>query len=105
MQTLTFPDPECVSGLAEVRLPYALQDHCGGRAVVQVPAGTVGEALASLVARFPALRRHLYADNGELRGYVNVFLNEDEARTLPDGMATALRADDVLMIIPSIAGG
>ena len=82
--------------LAVVQLPTALVDHAGGAASVMVEASTIRESLCSLVGSFPALRRHLYADTGELRGYVNVFLNEDEVRTLPHGMDTAVAAGDVL---------
>ena len=90
---------------AVVHLPTALVDHTGGNASVLVEASTIEGSLRALVGRHPALRRHLYADTGELRGYVNVFLNEDEMRTLPDGMGTRVSEGDVLMIVPSIAGG
>jgi adenylyltransferase/sulfurtransferase len=57
------------------------------------------------VDRHPPLRRHLYDDKGERRGYVNVFLNDDEVRGLAHDFGTSVRDGDTLMIVPSIAGG
>ena len=65
---------------------------------------TVGELLAALTGRYPALRRHLYADDGSLRHFVNVYVNDDDIRYL-DRDATALKSGDVVSIIPSVAGG
>jgi molybdopterin converting factor small subunit len=90
--------------MALVRIPAALRDYTGGTAELDVTADTVASALDHLSANYPQLRRHLYADNGELRSYVNVFLNEDDVRTL-SGLGTMVGAQDTLMIVPSIAGG
>lgn len=64
----------------------------------------MGEALSSLTDRYPSLRPHLYNDGGELRPFVNLFLNEEDVRYLK-GVETPLKENDRLMIIPSIAGG
>jgi adenylyltransferase/sulfurtransferase len=69
-----------------------------------VHAKTVGEALQSLVAATPALRPHLYADDGSLRGFVNVFLGDRDVRTL-GGLDAALADGATLVIVPSVAGG
>jgi MoaD family protein len=90
--------------MALVRIPAALRDYTGGTAELDVTGDTVASALNDLSANYPQIRRHLYAENGELRSYVNVFVNEDDVRTL-NGLMTAVHAQDTLMIVPSIAGG
>jgi adenylyltransferase/sulfurtransferase len=69
-----------------------------------VQAATVGEALSRLVAEHPDLRRHLYTEDGRLRSFVNVYLNDEDVRYL-QREATAVKEGDVLSIVPSIAGG
>ena len=90
--------------MALVRIPAALRDYTGGTAELDVTGDTVASALNHLSANYPQIRRHLYAENGELRSYVNVFVNEDDVRTL-NGLETPVREDDTVMIVPSIAGG
>lgn len=85
-------------------IPAALRDFTSGKTSVDVDAATVSDALDRIVAAHPALKRHLYTEAGELRDYVNVFVNENEIRTL-DGVETKIGAGDVLFIVPSIAGG
>ncbi len=92
-------------GRVTISLPLALRDHTDGADTVDAAGATVADALADLVRRYPALQRHLYTDAGALRGYVNVYLNDNEVRGLPLGMASSIERDDTLMIIPSIAGG
>ncbi len=87
-----------------VRIPAALRDYTAGVIEVQLSAETVAELLSRLTAAHPGLRRHLYSEQGALRSYVNVFVNQDEIRTL-EGLATPVRADDTIYIVPSIAGG
>ena len=79
--------------------PVCRQAACGG-----VKAGTIGEALSGLVARHPDLRRHLYTDDGKLRAFVNVYLNDEDVRYLQKE-ATAVKDSDSISIVPSIAGG
>ena len=81
-----------------------MRDYTGGKAEMPVSGGTVAHALNSLSVAHPQLKRHLYTEHGELRSYVNVFVNEDDVRTLR-GLETSIRDDDTLMIVPSIAGG
>jgi molybdopterin converting factor small subunit len=90
--------------MALIQIPAALRDYTEGRAEMPVPARTVAAALSGLSRTFPQLRRHIYTEQGELRSYVNVFVNEDDVRTL-DGLSTAVGDDDTVMIVPSIAGG
>ena len=87
-----------------IRIPAALRDYTSGTHELPVTGETVAGALDQLAACYPQLRRHLYTEQGELRSYVNVFVNEDDVRAL-NGLATGLRDGDTLMIVPSIAGG
>jgi sulfur-carrier protein adenylyltransferase/sulfurtransferase len=87
-----------------IHIPTPLRPYVDRRPVVEVEAGTVGEALAALVARHPDLRRHLYDDAQRLRRYVNVYRNSEDVRYLT-GEATPVGEQDTLSIVPSIAGG
>ena len=71
---------------------------------MEVDGATVGELLSSLTARYGELRRHLYSDEGKLRSFVNVYVNDDDIRYL-EREATRLKAGDVVSIVPSVAGG
>jgi adenylyltransferase/sulfurtransferase len=87
-----------------IHIPTPLRRFTADHGEVQVDGGTVGEALRDLTRQFPALQRHLYTDDGALRSFVNIFLNDEDVRHLQkDG--TALKSGDTLSIIPSIAGG
>jgi adenylyltransferase/sulfurtransferase len=88
-----------------VQLPAVLREYAGGSDELALEAGTVRAALTELVRRHPRLHRHLFREDGELRAYVNVYLNADESRDLPRGMDTPVRGEDVVMIVPSVAGG
>jgi adenylyltransferase/sulfurtransferase len=90
--------------MALIRIPAALRDYTEGQAELPVHGTTVAAALAQLSQNYPQLRRHLYTERGALRSYVNVFVNEDDVRVL-SGLSTPVRADDTVMIVPSIAGG
>ncbi|MDH3197160.1 MAG: molybdopterin-synthase adenylyltransferase MoeB [Candidatus Krumholzibacteria bacterium] len=87
-----------------ILVPSALRQFTEGRDAVALEGRTVGEILAALVARYPDLRRHLYTDEGRLRSFVNVYVNEEDVRYMRrDG--TELAEGDVVSIVPSIAGG
>ena len=90
--------------MATIRIPSPLRAYTGGQAEVPVSGATVQAALADLTTRHPHLKQHLYADNGDLRAFVNVFLNSEDVRHLQGG-ATPVSENDKLMIVPSIAGG
>jgi sulfur-carrier protein len=87
-----------------IQIPTPLRRFTGEQGEVQVDGATVGEALSDLTQRHPALRRHLYTDDGTLRSFVNVFLNEEDVRHL-QAQGTPVAPGDTLFIIPSIAGG
>lgn len=90
--------------MSVLRIPTPLRPYAGGAERINVKAGTVAGALEELVAAHPELKLHLFTEQGELRAFVNVFVNEDNVRDL-NGVETSIREDDSLMILPSIAGG
>lgn len=90
--------------MSQIRVPTPLRPYTEGQGQLKVEASTVGEALRELTAKFPSIGPHLYNDEGELRPYVNLFVNDEDVRTL-EGEQTAIHDGDTLMILPSIAGG
>jgi len=90
--------------MSKISIPAPLRPYAGKQAIVEVEAGTVSEALSSLVSQHPDLRRHLYTEDGKLRAFVNVYLNEEDVRYLQKE-ATPLHDGDTISIVPSIAGG
>ena len=87
-----------------VLIPTPLRPYTGQQEAVELDGGTVGEVLAALTARYADLRRHLYADDGKLRHFVNVYVNDDDIRYL-EREKTTLKSGDVISIVPSVAGG
>jgi molybdopterin converting factor small subunit len=90
--------------MATLRVPTPLRPYAGGQGEVRAPGETVGEVLAAVTQQYSALQPHLFTAEGELRPYVNLFLNDEDIRDL-QGLATPLQESDRLMLIPSIAGG
>jgi len=90
--------------MAKVLIPAALRQYAGGQREIEVSGATVGEILTALTGEHGELRKHLYNDEGKLRNFVNVYLNDDDVRYL-DREKTAASAGDTLSIVPSIAGG
>jgi molybdopterin converting factor small subunit len=88
----------------KILVPTPLRQYAGKQSAVEVPAATVGEALSGLTSAYPDLRKHLYSDEGKLRAFVNVYLNDEDIRYLQND-ATAVTDGDTLSIVPSIAGG
>ncbi len=87
-----------------IRIPTPLRSYTQGQREVQVVGHNVAEALDDLLESYPSLRPHLTNGSGELRPFVNLFLNQDNIKDL-QGTETPLQEDDLLMMIPSIAGG
>jgi molybdopterin converting factor small subunit len=87
-----------------IRIPTPLRAYTDGQAEVQVQGKNVAEALEGFMAAYPALRQHIFNGQGELRPFVNLFLNNEDVRHL-GGMGASLEPQDRLMIVPSIAGG
>jgi adenylyltransferase/sulfurtransferase len=90
--------------MPQIQIPSPLRQYTGKQAEVSVPAKTVGDALAGLVSQHPELKRHLYTDEGKLRAFVNVYVNDEDMRYLQKE-ATVLSEGDTISIVPSIAGG
>lgn len=90
--------------MATLKIPSPLRTYTAGEAVVEVDGATVAQAMESLVEQYPDLRQHLFNGHGELRPFVNLYLNSEDIRHL-DKLATPIQQDDRLMIVPSIAGG
>src|SRR5207249_10216868 len=91
--------------MAAVRIiiPTSLRQYTANHDAVEVDAESVEEALGGLVGRFDQLRRHRYSDDGRLRNFVNVYVNEEDIRYLGRD-ATTLKQVDTISIVPSIAG-
>jgi molybdopterin converting factor small subunit len=87
-----------------VMIPTPLRQYTGKQEAVELEAKTVGEALAGLTSHYAELRRHLYNDEGKIRSFVNIYLNDEDIRYLSKEQ-TPLNDNDVLSIVPSIAGG
>lgn len=87
-----------------IRIPAPLRGHTGGRGEVEVDGATVGGALDELVAAHPGVAERLLDTEGRLHRFVNVFVGDDDVRDLR-GLATPVDPDDVLAIVPAVAGG
>ena len=88
----------------KVIIPTPLRAYAGKQESVEVQARTVGEALAALTGTFGELKKHLYSDDGRLRSFVNVYVNDEDIRYLQKDQ-TQVREGDTISIVPSIAGG
>lgn len=89
----------------KIHIPTPLRNYVGGQSTVNVQAQTIGSALVELTSLHPDLKKHLYNEEGKLRAFVNIYLNDDDIRYLPEKDNTTLSESDSLSIIPSIAGG
>jgi molybdopterin converting factor small subunit len=85
-------------------IPSPLRYYTDGLAEVQTQGNTVNEALQDFVIQYPDINKYLFKAGGELRPYINLFLNNENIRHL-QGMKTELKSEDRLLIVPSIAGG
>jgi sulfur-carrier protein adenylyltransferase/sulfurtransferase len=85
-------------------IPTPLRRFTGNLDAVEVEGATVGEALSELSGRYGDLRQHLYTEEGRLRSFLNVYLNDEDIRYL-EREQTPLKAGDTLTIVPSVAGG
>ena len=90
--------------MPKIHIPTPLRQYAGKQPAVEVQGSTVGEVLSGLVSQHPELRRHLYTDEGKLRAFVNVYLNDEDVRYLEKD-ATTVQDGDNISIVPSIAGG
>src|SRR5579864_1523147 len=90
--------------MPKILIPTPLRQYTGKQDTVHVKGATVGEALSDLTGMHQDLRRNIYNDEGKLRSFVNVYLNDEDIRYLSKE-ATPVKESDTISIVPSIAGG
>jgi adenylyltransferase/sulfurtransferase len=90
--------------MAKVLIPTPLRQFAGKQDSVELTGSTVGEVLSALTLQFPDLKKQIFNDEGKIRSFVNVYLNDEDIRYLKKD-ATAVAPADTLSIVPSIAGG
>lgn len=87
-----------------VLIPTPLRPYAGKQAAVELAGTTVREALSALTTHHPDLRHHLFTEDGKLRSFVNVYVNDEDIRYL-QREDTPVSDADTLAIVPSVAGG
>ncbi|RUM57903.1 MAG: molybdopterin synthase sulfur carrier subunit [Persephonella sp.] len=87
-----------------VRIPTALRRLTQGQGEIQIEASSISELIEKLEEEFPGIKERLVEPNGEIRKFVNFFVNDEDIRFL-NGKDTELKDGDVVSIIPAIAGG
>jgi molybdopterin converting factor small subunit len=90
--------------MATIKIPPVLRASVGGEKLISASGSSVGEVLRDLAANHPATQEQLFAADGELNRYVNVYLNDEDVRVL-GGLDTAVGDTDTLVILPAMAGG
>ena len=90
--------------MATVLVPTPLRRLTGGQSKVEVTGNDVGALLTAIDGQFPGIRTKLLDDNGEVKRFINVFVNDDEVRTL-QGLSTPVKESDQVSIVPAMAGG
>ncbi|MFN2594717.1 MAG: ubiquitin-like small modifier protein 1 [Actinomycetota bacterium] len=88
----------------EVRIPTVFRKFTGNEPVVEVEAGTVLGLIDQLEQRYPGIKGQLLADDGQLHRFVNVYVNDEDARYL-DKLNTRVNEGDTVSLLPSVAGG
>ena len=87
-----------------VRIPTPLRTITKGNAEIQAKGDTVDSLVADLERQFPGLKERLLDESGELRRFINIYVNQEDIRFL-ENQATALKDGDEVAIVPAIAGG
>jgi molybdopterin synthase sulfur carrier subunit len=90
--------------VSTIKIPPVLRASTGGEREVAADGADVGELLRALADQHPATESQLFGEDGTLNRYVNVYLNDEDVRVL-NGLDTAVKADDTLVILPAMAGG
>ena len=90
--------------MPSVRIPTPLRRLTGGKDEVDINASNVAELIEELENQFPGIKERLCDKNGEVRRFINLYVNNEDIRFL-DGVSTGLNKDDIVSIIPAIAGG
>lgn len=92
------------SNSVSVRLPTVLRPQANGQSLVQQHGSTVGEVVNGLVEAYPGLRSNLLDESGNVRKFVNVYVNDEDIRFL-DKLDTPVKEGDEVAILPAVAGG
>jgi molybdopterin converting factor small subunit len=87
-----------------IEIPTAFRRFTDGQPKVDCSAATIADALNQLTAKFPDLSRHVRDDQGQIRQFLNVYLNDEDIRFL-GGEACTIKDGDRVLLVPSIAGG
>ena len=87
-----------------VRIPTILRPYTGGASEVTAEGGTLAEVLDALEAAHPGIKARVLDDDGAIRRFVNVYVNDDDVR-FAEGLATATPDGTSISIIPAVAGG
>ena len=87
-----------------IKIPPVLRASTGGEKEVSADGSNVGEVLSALAEAHPETKGQLFAEDGTLNRYVNVYLNDEDVRVL-DGLETSVSPQDTLVILPAMAGG
>jgi len=90
--------------MATIRIPPVLRASVGGEKELSANGDSVGEILRSVADSHPETQSQLFAADGGLNRYVNVYLNDEDVRVL-EGLDTAVGSADILVILPAMAGG
>ena len=90
--------------MATIRIPPVLRPAVGGERELSADGGSVGEILRAVAESHPETQSQLFAADGGLNRYVNVYLNDEDVRVL-EGLDTEVGASDTLVILPAMAGG
>jgi sulfur-carrier protein len=90
--------------VSTIKIPPVLRASTGGEREITGDGANVGEVLRKLAKDHPETASQLFGDDGSLNRYVNVYLNDEDVRVL-DGLDTAVKGDDTLVILPAMAGG
>lgn len=88
----------------EVRIPTIFRKYTDGKSSVELEPGTIGGIVEQLEARFPGIRGQILTEDGTMHRFVNVYLNDEDARYL-DKLDTKVADGDVVSLLPSVAGG
>jgi sulfur-carrier protein len=90
--------------MSTIKIPPVLRPSTSGEREVSADGANVGEVLRALATQHPATEAQLFGDDGSLNRYVNVYLNDEDVRVL-QGLDTAVKDSDTLVILPAMAGG
>jgi molybdopterin converting factor small subunit len=90
--------------MPSIRIPTPLRTYTKGHSEITLSGSTVSEAMDDLLVQYPDMKQHVFNEEGTLRPFINLFLDEDNINDL-QGLETPLGETDRLMMLPSIAGG